>query len=55
MEVDPSYYRPAEVEYLVGDATKAKQKLGWVAKTKFKDLVRLMVKADLALVKQRGY
>jgi GDPmannose 4,6-dehydratase len=55
IEIDPHYYRPAEVEFLVGDATKAKQKLGWVAKTKFKDIVKLMVEADFELVKKRGY
>jgi GDPmannose 4,6-dehydratase len=55
VEVDPNYYRPTEVELLVGDATKAKEKLGWVAKTKFKDLVRMMVEADLERVKRKGY
>lgn len=53
--VDPKYYRPTEVELLIGDARKAKQKLGWEAKTKFADLARLMAKADLELVKRRGY
>lgn len=53
--VDPKYYRPTEVELLIGDASKAKQKLGWEAKTKFADLARLMAKADYELVKKRGY
>ncbi len=53
--VDPKYYRPTEVELLIGDATKAKKILGWEAKTKFADLARLMAKADLALVTRRGY
>lgn len=53
--VDPKYYRPTEVDLLIGDATKAKQKLGWEAKTKFADLARLMAKADYELVKRRGY
>ncbi|MFZ4622101.1 MAG: GDP-mannose 4,6-dehydratase [Bacteroidota bacterium] len=53
--VDPKYYRPTEVDLLIGDATKAKEKLGWEAKTKFADLARLMAKADLELVKKRGY
>ncbi len=53
--VDPKYYRPTEVELLIGDATKAKQKLGWEAKTKFADLARLMAKADFELVKKRGF
>jgi GDPmannose 4,6-dehydratase len=43
---DPRYYRPAEVDLLIGDPGKAKRKLGWEAKTRFKDLVRLMVDAD---------
>lgn len=46
--VDPRYYRPAEVETLLGDATKAREKLGWVPETSFDDLVSEMVKSDLA-------
>ncbi len=46
IDVNPMYYRPTEVESLIGDATKARQKFGWEAKTKFKDLVALMVKSD---------
>ncbi len=48
MEIDPRYYRPAEVELLIGDASKAKRKMGWEPKPKFKDLIELMVDADLA-------
>ena len=51
VEIDPRYYRPAEVDLLVGDASKAKRKLGWEPKTKFKELVRLMVDADQSLVR----
>jgi GDPmannose 4,6-dehydratase len=51
VEIDPRYYRPAEVDLLVGDASKAKRKLGWEPKTKFKELVRLMVDADQRLVR----
>jgi len=47
VEIDPRYYRPAEVDCLLGDPSKAKQKLGWEPKTTFKELVRLMVDADL--------
>jgi GDPmannose 4,6-dehydratase len=47
LEIDDRYYRPAEVDLLIGDASKAKQKLGWQARTTFKDLVRLMVDADM--------
>ncbi|CAN1213355.1 GDP-mannose 4,6-dehydratase [Tumidithrix helvetica PCC 7403] len=47
VEIDPRYFRPAEVELLLGDPTKARQKLGWEPKVTFKDLVRLMVDADM--------
>ena len=47
--IDPWYYRPSEVELLMGDATKARMKLGWEPKVKFKDLVRLMIEHDLKL------
>jgi GDPmannose 4,6-dehydratase len=46
VQIDPQYYRPAEVNLLLGDASKAKRLLGWEAKTKFAGLVRLMVDAD---------
>ncbi len=46
IEIDSKYFRPAEVDILVGDAGKAKKKLGWKAKTKFKDLVKIMVECD---------
>jgi len=48
VEIDPRYYRPAEVDLLLGDATKAREQLGWRPRTSFEDLVRLMVDADLA-------
>jgi GDPmannose 4,6-dehydratase len=47
VEIDKRYYRPAEVDLLIGDASKAKRVLGWEPKTRFKDLVKLMVDADL--------
>lgn len=47
VEIDPRYFRPAEVELLIGDPTKAKQKLNWTPKTSFKELVKIMVEADL--------
>jgi GDPmannose 4,6-dehydratase len=47
VEIDPIYFRSAEVEVLQGDAQKAKNKLGWESKTKFGDLVQMMVEADL--------
>lgn len=48
VEVDPRYFRPAEVDYLLGDYTKARTQLGWSPKTTFPELVRMMVQADLA-------
>ena len=59
--VDPRYFRPTEVETLLGDASKAKQKLGWTPRTSFDELVTEMVREDLRaaerdeLVKQHGY
>jgi len=55
VEVDPRYYRPTEVELLIGDATKAKNKLGWVPKTTFSELAKMMARADFEKVKKRGY
>jgi GDPmannose 4,6-dehydratase len=46
VKIDPRYYRPAEVDLLIGDAAKAKRILGWQPKTTFKELVRIMVQAD---------
>ncbi len=48
VEIDPKYFRPAEVDLLIGDASKAKEKLGWEPKVKFKELVKIMVEADIA-------
>lgn len=45
--IDEKYFRPAEVDLLLGDPTKAKEKLGWQPKTKFKDLVKIMIDAEL--------
>jgi GDPmannose 4,6-dehydratase len=47
---DPRYERPAEVDLLIGDPTKAKKVLGWEPKVRFKDLVRIMVEADMELL-----
>src|SRR6202789_3633122 len=51
VEIKPRYYRPAEVDLLIGDYGKAKRQLGWEPKTKFAELVRLMVDADVKLLK----
>jgi GDPmannose 4,6-dehydratase len=51
VEVDPRYFRPTEVELLIGDPTKAREKLGWTHKTSIRDLAREMVQADLAVMR----
>lgn len=48
IRIDPKYFRPAEVDLLIGDPSKAKKELGWEPKTKFRELVRLMTDADFA-------
>jgi len=52
VEIDPRYFRPAEVELLLGDPTKAKQLLGWSAKTSLQELAEIMVDHDLELAKR---
>ena len=52
VEIDPRYFRPAEVELLIGDYSKAKKQLGWAPKTKFADLTKLMVDADVDLLRK---
>jgi len=54
VKYDARYERPAEVDLLVGDPAKAKKQLGWEPKTKFRDLVRIMVDADLAELKSKS-
>ncbi len=61
VSVDSRYFRPTEVETLLGDASKARDKLGWYPKTTFEELVKEMVREDLKtaerdeLVKSHGY
>jgi GDPmannose 4,6-dehydratase len=55
VKVDPKYFRPTEVDLLIGDASKAKQKLGWQPKYSLQALVSDMVKSDLQLVKRDDY
>lgn len=50
VEIDPRYFRPTEVDYLLADPTKFKEKLGWEPKVKFHELVRIIVDADLELL-----
>ncbi len=51
IEIDPRYFRPTEVDILLGDASKAEKILGWKPKTKFKDLVKIMIDADMDILK----
>jgi GDPmannose 4,6-dehydratase len=55
VSVNPNYYRPTEVDLLIGDPSKAEKLLGWKAKTKFEDLVQIMIKSDMDKVLRRGY
>jgi GDPmannose 4,6-dehydratase len=52
IEIDPEYFRPTEVDLLIGDGSKAQKELGWKPKTKFKDLVKMMAESDLEIVKK---
>ena len=52
VEVDPRYFRPAEVDLLLGDASKAKKQLGWTPKVTFRALAKMMVDADMKLAKR---
>ena len=53
--IDQNYYRPTEVDLLIGNPSKAKKVLNWKAKTKFEDLVKLMIKSDMDKVLRRGF
>jgi GDPmannose 4,6-dehydratase len=53
VRIDPRFLRPAEVEHLIGDASKAREKLGWEPRTSFEEMIRLMVDSDLELL-ERG-
>jgi len=52
VRIDPTYFRPTEVDLLIGDGSKAREKLGWKPKTAFIDLVKEMVAGDLAIAKR---
>lgn len=52
--IDPRYFRPTEVDLLIGNPAKAKEKLGWTPKTTFKELVKIMVTSDFNKAKKRG-
>ena len=55
VKVIPRYYRPTEVELLMGDYSKAKRELGWEPKVKFEELVKIIVKADWRKLQMKGY
>jgi GDPmannose 4,6-dehydratase len=55
VKVDPRYFRPTEVDILIGDPTRAKEMLGWEPKVKFHELVKIMVDADWQKVQKRGF
>ena len=55
IRIDPRYFRPTEVEQLLGDPAKAEKKLGWVPEVKFDELVKIMVEGDLRLLDTPGY
>ena len=52
VEIDEKYFRPAEVDLLIGDYSKAKKKLGWEPKTRFEELAKLMVDEDIRRLKE---
>ncbi len=55
VSIDPKYFRPTEVETLLGDPSKAKKKLGWEPRISFEQLVEEMVKEDLKLAEQEAF
>ncbi|MCF6172141.1 MAG: GDP-mannose 4,6-dehydratase, partial [Bacteroidales bacterium] len=55
VEVDPRYFRPTEVDLLIGDPTKAHQKLGWKPEYDLKGLVEDMMRSDIQLMKKEAY
>ena len=55
VRISPQYYRPTEVDLLIGDYSRAKNELGWEPKTRFEDLVKMMARSDFEKVKRRGY
>lgn len=55
IEIDKNYFRPTEVDLLIGDPSKAKKILGWEPKVTFKELVKIMVEADSIMVEKKGY
>ena len=54
VESSEKYYRPNEVDYLLGDSSKAQKELGWKPETSFKNLVKMMVESDIVLAEREG-
>jgi GDPmannose 4,6-dehydratase len=54
VEIDPQYFRPTEVDYLLGDPSKAKNAFGWKPKTSFQQLVKMMVDSDVRLAESES-
>ena len=54
MRIDPTYFRPTEVDLLIGDASKARKKLGWQPKISFAQLVKEMVAGDLTIARREA-
>ena len=55
VRIDPRYFRPAEVDHLIGNPAKAREKLGWHPEVTFEELVRIMTEGDLRLLDRPGY
>ena len=55
LSIDPTYFRPTEVDLLIGDPTKAKEKLGWVPEHDFESLVKDMIQSDVKLMQKQQY
>jgi len=53
VKIDEKYYRPTEVDLLIGDASKAKRQLGWAPKVGFRELIAMMIDADLVAERER--
>jgi GDPmannose 4,6-dehydratase len=53
VEVDPQYHRPTEIDRLEGDSSKAREKFGWAPQTRFRELVKIMVEADVQLLEDK--
>lgn len=54
VEIDPRYFRPAEVDLLLGDSSKARKAFGWEPRTSFQELVRMMVESDMVLAQREA-